>query len=236
MKKIKNNKVLIVEDDISFGTTLKDYLELNNYDVTIVIDGEKGLDKFKNNHYDICILDVMLPLKDGFSLASDIKSINENVPIIFLTAKTQTNEVIEGYKRGADDYIKKPFEPEVLLYKLDILLKRAYEKKVLNKDAFIFNIGKYIFDKKSRKLKIGEDVSKLSPKECNLLSMLCDNIGDVVSRDLILIRIWKSNNYFTTRSMDVYITKLRKKLSKDKNIEIINVQRGGFSLIINTDK
>lgn len=230
-----NKRVLLVEDDPNFGTVLKDYLSLNDYDVTLAKDGLDGLIMFKNNDYDICILDVMMPRKDGFSLAKDIRSTNQEIPIVFLTAKTMKEDVLRGYQVGADDYLNKPFDSEVLLYKISAILQRKKDDSNDNSDIIEFNIGKFHLNTNLRHLSFdgGEekDARKLSPKECKLLRLLALHKNDLMPRELALTKIWRDDNYFTSRSMDVYIAKLRKYLRLDENVEIINIHGEGFRLI-----
>lgn len=229
---MKNNRILLVEDDPNFGTVLKDYLTLNNYEVTHAKDGLEGLVIFKNNDFDICILDVMMPRKDGFTLAQDIRATNKEIPIIFLTAKTLKEDVLKGYQVGADDYLNKPFDSEVLLYKINAILQRKASEKGVEEEKFEFKIGQFDFNSKLRHLSFKEEkVQKLSPKESKLLRMLAIHKNDLMPRELALTKIWRDDNYFTSRSMDVYIAKLRKYLKKDENVEIINIHGEGFRLI-----
>ena len=229
---MENNKILLVEDDPNFGTVLKDYLSLNDYNVTHAKDGLEGLIMFKNDDFDICILDVMMPRKDGFSLAKDIRSTNSEVPIIFLTAKTMKEDVLKGYQAGADDYLNKPFDSEVLLYKIKAILQRKESEKSTEEDAFEFKIGSFDFNSKLRHLSFnGEEAQKLSPKESKLLKMLAVHKNDLMPRELALTKIWRDDNYFTSRSMDVYIAKLRKYLKLDDKVEILNIHGEGFRLI-----
>jgi len=232
---MENNKILLVEDDPNFGTVLKDYLSLNDYNVTLAKDGLEGLIMFKNDEYDLCILDVMMPRKDGFSLAKDIRATNLEVPIIFLTAKTMKEDVLKGYQAGADDYLNKPFDSEVLLYKIKAILQRKETEQSTEEESFEFKIGKFEFNSKLRHLSFNEEeVQKLSPKESKLLKLLAVHINDLMPRELALTKIWRDDNYFTSRSMDVYIAKLRKYLKKDENVEIINIHGEGFRLIDKT--
>lgn len=229
---MKNNRILLVEDDPNFGTVLKDYLTLNNYEVTHAKDGLEGLVIFKNNDFDICILDVMMPRKDGFTLAQDIRATNKEIPIIFLTAKTLKEDVLKGYQVGADDYLNKPFDSEVLLYKINAILQRKASEKGVEEEKFEFKIGQFDFNSKLRHLSFKEEkAQKLSPKESKLLRMLAIHKNDLMPRELALTKIWRDDNYFTSRSMDVYIAKLRKYLKKDENVEIINIHGEGFRLI-----
>lgn len=222
-------KVLLVEDDTNFGNVLKNYLELNEYEVTLSRDGAEGLDAFYKHRFDICVLDVMMPRKDGFALAKDIRNHNANIPIIFLTAKSMKEDMIEGFKAGADDYLTKPFDSEVLLYKLKALIKRASESFLID-DKTDYTIGKLNFDYKSRQVSGGLVTHNLSPKEADLLKMLCTHTNDIMPREKALKAIWGADNYFTGRSMDVFITKLRKYLKDDPNIDIINIHGKGFKL------
>ena len=227
-----NKRILLVEDDPNFGTVLKDYLMLNDYIVTHAKDGLEGLIMFKNNDFDLCILDVMMPRKDGFTLAQDIRSTNSDVPIIFLTAKTMKEDVLKGYQAGADDYLNKPFDSEVLLYKMKAILQRKESDKSVEADVFEFEIGKFHLNSKLRHLSFdGQEAIKLSPKESKLLRMLAVHKNDLMPRELALTKIWRDDNYFTSRSMDVYIAKLRKYLKLDENVEILNIHGEGFRLI-----
>ncbi|MBA6156554.1 response regulator transcription factor [Tenacibaculum sp. S7007] len=227
-----SKKILLVEDDPNFGTVLKDYLALNDYNVTHAKDGIDGLIMFKNGEYDLCILDVMMPRKDGFSLAQDIRVTNKEIPIIFLTAKTLKEDVLRGYQVGADDYLNKPFDSEVLLHKIKAILQRKENEKSNESDEFEFKIGGFDFNSKLRHLSLNEgETQKLSPKESKLLRMLAIHKNDLMPRELALTKIWRDDNYFTSRSMDVYIAKLRKYLKGDENVEILNIHGEGFRLI-----
>ncbi|SDR83197.1 DNA-binding response regulator, OmpR family, contains REC and winged-helix (wHTH) domain [Polaribacter sp. KT25b] len=231
-----SKKILLVEDDPNFGTVLKDYLALNDYNVTHAKDGIEGLIMFKNSDYDLCILDVMMPRKDGFSLAQDIRVTNKEVPIIFLTAKTLKEDVLKGYAVGADDYLNKPFDSEVLLHKIKAILQRKDSDQSKESEEFEFNIGSLFFNSKLRHLSDGKDGEpvKLSPKESKLLRMLAIHKNDLMPRELALTKIWRDDNYFTSRSMDVYIAKLRKYLKADENVEILNIHGEGFRLVDKT--
>lgn len=229
---MENKRILLVEDDPNFGTVLKDYLMLNDYIVTLAKDGLEGLIMFKNNDFDLCILDVMMPRKDGFTLAQDIRGTNSDIPIIFLTAKTMKEDVLRGYQVGADDYLNKPFDSEVLLYKMKAILQRKESDKAVEADVFEFTIGKFHLNSKLRHLSFdGQEAIKLSPKESKLLKMLAVHKNDLMPRELALTKIWRDDNYFTSRSMDVYIAKLRKYLKLDENVEILNIHGEGFRLI-----
>jgi len=229
-----SKKILLVEDDPNFGTVLKDYLALHDYNVTHAKDGIEGLIEFKNNDFDMCILDVMMPRKDGFSLAADIRVTNKEIPIIFLTAKTMKEDVLKGYQVGADDYLNKPFYSEVLLFKMKAILQRKESDSNKESDEFEFNIGKFFFNSKLRHLSYdGGENQKLSPKESKLLKMLAVHKNDLMPRELALTKIWRDDNYFTSRSMDVYIAKLRKYLRLDAHVEIVNIHGEGFRLVEN---
>ena len=232
---MSNKKILLVEDDPNFGIVLKDYLTLSNYDVVHAKDGIEGLIMFKNQDYDLCILDVMMPRKDGFSLAEDIRKNNKEIQIIFLTAKTMKEDILKGYQAGADDYLNKPFDSEVLLYKISAILQRKGVGKREEEDLFEFEIGDFFLNSKLRHLSYeAEEPMKLSPKESKLLKMLAIHKNDLMSRELALTKIWRDDNYFTSRSMDVYIAKLRKYLKADTNVEIINIHGEGFRLVVNS--
>ncbi|QMU65205.1 MAG: response regulator [Flavobacteriaceae bacterium] len=228
-----STKILLVEDDPNFGTVLKDYLILNDYNVTYAKDGIEGLIMFKNSDYDLCILDVMMPRKDGFSLAQDIRATNKEIPIIFLTAKTLKEDVLKGYQVGADDYLNKPFDSEVLLFKIKAILQRKESDKSTENEQFEFSIGKFFFNSKLRHLSVGKngEPQKLSPKESKLLKMLAVHKNDLMPRELALTKIWRDDNYFTSRSMDVYIAKLRKYLKDDDSVEILNIHGEGFRMV-----
>ncbi|CAA0143786.1 response regulator transcription factor [Tenacibaculum maritimum] len=229
-----SKKILLVEDDPNFGTVLKDYLALNDYNVTHAKDGIEGLIMFKNGDYDLCILDVMMPRKDGFSLAADIRATDKEVPIVFLTAKTLKEDVLKGYQVGADDYLNKPFDSEVLLFKIKAILQRKESEKTTDTEQFEFTIGQFSFNSKLRHLSFnGGEAQKLSPKENKLLRMLAIHKNDLMPRELALTKIWRDDNYFTSRSMDVYIAKLRKYLKLDESVEILNIHGEGFRLIEN---
>jgi len=199
-----SKKILLVEDDPNFGTVLKDYLALNDYNVTHAKDGIEGLIMFKNNDFDLCILDVMMPRKDGFSLAQDIRSSNKEIPIIFLTAKTLKEDVLRGYQVGADDYLNKPFDSEVLLFKIKAILQRKESDTSAEDEQFEFEIGSFFFNSKLRHLSVGEnEPQKLSPKESKLLKMLALHKNDLMPRELALTKIGRDDNYYTSRSRDV---------------------------------
>jgi two-component system, OmpR family, response regulator len=220
--------IFLVEDDLSFGAVLKSYLEINDYTVTWVDDGKYAVERFRTGKYQICILDVMLPNVDGFTIGKEIRLMDKNVPMIFLTAKALKEDILKGYNLGADDYITKPFDTEVLLCKISAIIKRQSTSSVTNES--IFNIGTYRFDSKLRQIQRGDEIQKLSPKESDLLKLLCQNQNELLPRETALRKIWGDDGYFTARSMDVFVTKLRKFLSGDSNIEIKNIHGSGFSL------
>jgi len=231
-------KILLVEDDRNFGDVLKSYLEMHDYDVDLAVDGIDGFEQFRRGEYDLCILDVMMPRRDGFTLAKDIRSKNEDIPIIFLTAKTLKEDIVEGFKLGADDYITKPFNSEELLYRIIAILKRSKKlKEEETPDQVDYSIGKYVFNTSLRVLylKNGDEVIekyKLSPKEGQLLKMFIDRRNNILPRSEALTKIWGEDNYFTARSMDVFVTKLRKYFAEDKSIEITNIHGSGFRMVI----
>ena len=226
---MKNNyHIFLVEDDLSFGAVLKSYLELNDYNVTWVDDGKYAVDKFRSGNYQICILDVMLPNVDGFTIGLEIRSFDKDIPMVFLTAKALKEDILKGYNLGADDYITKPFDTEVLLCKISAIIKRQSTNPVT--DEVVCNIGSYRFDSKLRQIQRGENIQKLSPKESDLLKLLCQNQNELLPRETALRKIWGDDGYFTARSMDVFVTKLRKFLSEDPNIEIKNIHGSGFLL------
>ena len=235
---ISNKKILLVEDDPNFGSILKDYLTMNDFDVTLAKNGMEGFEKFKKDTFDLCILDVMMPYKDGFTLAREIRDKNKEIPIIFLTAKTMKEDVLKGYKVGADDYLNKPFDSEVLLMKIKAIMQRKSSEVKAENTKFEFQIGKFNLNSKLRFLTFENDEPiKLSPKENELLKMLALYENDLMPREVALTKIWRDDNYFTSRSMDVYIAKLRKYLKADENVEILNIHGEGFRLVIkNKDK
>jgi len=227
--------ILLVEDDPNFGIVLRDYLNLNGFQVTLARNGMEGFDKYKKGDYDLCILDVMMPYKDGYTLAKEIREDNTLVPIIFLTAKSMKEDVLQGYKVGADDFLNKPFDSEVLLAKIKTLLKRKSSQTTINQKQTDFQIGDFHLNAKLRFLTYKkEDPIKLSPKENDLLKLLALHLNDLMPRELALTQIWRDDNYFTSRSMDVYIAKLRKYLKQDPKVEILNIHGEGFRLVVHT--
>ncbi len=224
-------KILLVEDDQNFGVVLRDYLEMHEYEVDLATDGEAGGIAFDQGGYDMCIFDVMMPKKDGFTLAKEIREKDKQTPIIFLTAKTLKEDVLDGFRIGADDYITKPFNSEELLLRVQAILKRSL-KEDEDDDAKEFTIGEFEFNFPLRILthKDGKK-EKLSPKEAQLLRLFALNMNEILSRSEALTKIWNEDNYFTARSMDVFVTKLRKYLSLDESLEIVNIHGSGFRLI-----
>ena len=223
-------RILLCEDDENLGTLLREYLQAKGFDTELCQDGELGFRAFMKNKYDICVLDVMMPKKDGFTLAREIRQLNAEIPIIFLTAKTLKGDILNGFKIGADDYITKPFSMEELVFRIEAILRRVNGKK--NNEAATYQIGSFVFDTQKQTLTRGEDVTKLTTKECDLLKLLCEHANEILQRDFALKTIWVDDNYFNARSMDVYITKLRKHLRPDSNVEIINIHGKGYKLII----
>ncbi|MEY4702119.1 MAG: hypothetical protein RIR96_16 [Bacteroidota bacterium] len=224
-------KVLLCEDDTNLGMVLKNYLELHDFDVTLERDGRLGLAAFQREKYDICLLDVMMPNMDGFQVAEEIRDINPDVPLFFLSAKTMKEDIIQGYKLGADDYITKPFDSEVLLHKIKAIIKRNEEVHREEANAE-FDLGKYHFNPRLRELSFDGKMQTLSPKENELLKMLAEYKNDLLPREAALKRIWGSDTYFNGRSMDVYIAKLRKYLKEDSKLEIVNIHGNGFRLVV----
>ena len=222
--------ILLCEDDENLGMLLREYLQTKGYDCELQPDGEAGFKAFTRRKYDLCVFDVMMPKKDGFTLAADIRSINTDVPIIFLTAKSMKEDILQGFKLGADDYISKPFSMEELLYRIESILRRVRGKK--SKDVVTYQIGKYHFDAQKQMLEIEGDTKKLTTKESELLSLLAANANNILERNHALKTIWVDDNYFNARSMDVYITKLRKLLKEDNNVAIINIHGKGYKLIM----
>ena len=221
--------ILLCEDDENLGMLLREYLQAKGYNAELCPDGEAGYKAFIKGKYDICVFDVMMPKKDGFTLAKEVRAVNAEVPIMFLTAKNLKDDVFEGFKNGADDYITKPFSMEELTLRMEAILRRIRGKK--NREVTVFQIGKFTFDSKKQILAIGEKSTKLTTKESELLALLCAHQNEILQRDFALKSIWIDDNYFNARSMDVYITKLRKHLKDDPSVEIINIHGKGYKLI-----
>jgi two-component system, OmpR family, response regulator len=225
--------IFFAEDDLSFGSVLKSYLEISDFIVTWVDDGKYALERFKNGTFQLCILDVMLPHVDGFTLATQIRIIDRNIPFIFLTAKTMREDVLKGYNLGADDYITKPFDSEVLLCKINAILKRG--KDFTEPEKSIIQIGSYQFDQSLRKITGNGIIQNLSPKEADLLKLLLDHKNNLMPRGIALLKIWGDDGYFTARSMDVFISRLRKYFIADHRIEIKNIHGSGYIFSIDEE-
>ncbi|WP_159521101.1 response regulator transcription factor RprY [Sunxiuqinia indica] len=223
-------KLLLAEDDENLGLLLKEYLIAKGYDTDLYGDGEVAYDGFKKHQYGLCILDIMMPKKDGMTLARDIRLINSDIPIIFLTAKNLKEDVLEGFKMGADDYITKPFSMEELIFRIEAILRRTSDSK--GGEQSTYQLGKFTFDHRKQTLATDKETVKLTTKESELLRLLCNNANDVLERNFALKTIWIDDNYFNARSMDVYITKLRKHLKEEPSVEIINVHGKGYKLIV----
>jgi DNA-binding response OmpR family regulator len=229
---VKKVKILLVEDDPNFGSILKSYLELADYEVLLKMDGKQGLSAFMTYPSDLCILDIMMPEMDGFTLAKEIRKLNSDIPLIFLTAKTLKEDILEGFRIGADDYLTKPFDSEVLLYKIAAILKRHAKSTESEKQPLSYEVGAFHFDCRLRTLTLGRSSQTLSPKESELLKMFCNVKDGILTRHDALMQIWGKEDYFTTRSMDVFMTRLRQYLKADPSIEILNIHGNGFRMIV----
>lgn len=227
MKKVN---ILLAEDDPNLGQLLKNYLNAREFETVLVTDGAQAMKIFRKEKFNICLLDVMMPEIDGFTLAKGIREIDTNMPIIFLTAKNLKQDVIEGFKSGADDYLTKPFSMEELIYRIDAILRRSV-KRQSETAAETYTIGKFTFDVTKQLLTFQDQTRKLTTKESELLELLCRHRNEVLERNFALKSIWIDDNYFNARSMDVYITKLRKYLSKDEKVEILNIHGKGYKLL-----
>lgn len=223
-------RILLCEDEESLGMLLREYLQAKGYDAELYLDGEAGYRAFMKGHYDMCLFDVMMPKMDGFTLAKEIRLVNQEVPIIFLTAKNLKDDILDGFKVGADDYLTKPFSMDELVFRMEAILRRVKGKA--KKAQTVFQLGLYTFDTQRQLLTMGDVNTKLTTKESELLALLCAHSNQVLERELALKTIWIDDNYFNARSMDVYITKLRKHLKDDPQIEIINIHGKGYKLII----
>ena len=223
-------KILLCEDDENLGMLLLEFLQAKGFNADLCSDGEKGYKEFLKGKYDLCVLDVMMPRKDGFTLAQEIRNVNSDIPIIFLTAKNLKEDILEGFKIGADDYITKPFSMEELVFRIGAILRRVKGKK--DKEITLYKIGRYTFDTQKQVLVTKDKTQKLTTKESDLLALLCAHANEILERNFALKTIWIDDNYFNARSMDVYITKLRKLLKDDPNIEIINIHGKGYKLIV----
>jgi two-component system, OmpR family, response regulator len=225
-------KILLAEDDENLGLLLKEYLIAKGFDTDLFPDGELAYHGFMKNQYNVCLLDVMMPKKDGFTLAKDIRMVNPDVPIVFLTAKNLKEDVIEGFRIGADDYMTKPFSMEELIFRIEAILRRISSDSLNADDQLKFKIGMFTFDAQKQSLSNGDKEVKLTTKESELLRLLAQNANKVLERNYALKAIWVDDNYFNARSMDVYITKLRKHLKPDPKLEIINIHGRGYKLIM----
>jgi len=226
----KKMKIILSEDDENLGSLLREYLIAKGYDTDLYPDGDAAFKGFQKNQYDLCIFDVMMPKKDGFTLAKDVRMINSEIPIIFLTAKNMKEDVIEGFRIGADDYMTKPFSMEELIFRIEAILRRTMGEA--DSTQVVFTLGRFTFDARKQTLSDANDTTKLTTKESELLRLLCVNANKVLERNYALKTIWVDDNYFNARSMDVYITKLRKHLKDEEGIEIINIHGKGYKLII----
>jgi DNA-binding response OmpR family regulator len=229
-------RIFLCEDDENLGMLLSEYLQTKDFLVDLFPDGEEGEKGFPEKKYDLCILDVMMPRKDGFTLAQEIRRQNPTIPIIFLTAKNLKEDVLEGFKAGADDYLTKPFNMQELLLRIEAIMRRINGKK--DKNVPFYKIGNFYFDTQKQELCINESITKLTTKENDLLVYLCANMNEVLDREFAVNTIWKPHHdfyQFAARSMDVYITKLRKLLSADPRVEIINVHGKGYKLVAPQD-
>lgn len=229
----KKTSILLVEDDDNLGALLQEYLVAKGFETKWAQDGDKGLKAFLDGSFDLCVLDVMMPLKDGFTLAKEIRNTDKNIPIIFLSAKSQKDDKIEGFQSGADDYMTKPFSMDELLMRVQAVLRRTTGVNQNLEQQRYFEIGTLKFDYDKRILTSGEVEKKLTSKEADLLKLLCENINNVLERSVALNKIWRDDSYFNARSMDVYITKLRKYLKLDPSLEIVNMHGRGFKLLVN---
>jgi len=221
-------RVLLAEDDSNLGLVLSTFLKAKDFDVSLCINGEIALERYKSQPFDFVILDVMMPIKDGFSVAKEIRETDQEIPILFLTAKSLQDDKLKGFSSGADDYMTKPFGMEELLARINAILKRTYKG---NQKVTVFTVGDVAFDYASQKVKIGDVESKLTTKENELFYILIKNKGEILDRNAALRHVWGDDNYFNGRSMDVYITKLRKILKPSGNVEILNVHGKGFKIL-----
>lgn len=229
------SRILFVEDDTNLGMLLKENMEHKGFETVWCRDGEEGIRAFRPGEFNICILDIMLPLKDGFELSKEIRKIDPDIPFIFLTAKSIHDDRIKGFEHGCDDYITKPFSTQELYMRINAVLRRSQQKSINSNDKpGIYHIGKYVFDYTMMALEINGHAEKLSAKECELIYMLASNINTLVNREIILKKVWGNDDYFSAKSMDVYVSKIRKRLKDDPAIEILNAYGIGFKMIVNT--
>ncbi|MEA5402084.1 response regulator transcription factor [Arcicella sp. DC2W] len=225
-------KILLAEDDPNLGTLLQEYLTIKGYETVLAKDGDEALTKFVQQDYDLCIFDVMMPKKDGFTLAKEVRMSDKDTPIIFLTAKAMKEDTLQGFKLGADDYMTKPFSMEELLARLQAVLRRSQKVELQNEKVTNFSIRGFAFDAEKQVLERNGESQKLTAKESALLKLLCENMGKPVSRSFALKMVWGDDTYFNARSMDVYITKLRKFLKEEPEIQILNLHGEGFKLMV----
>ena len=228
----KTPEILVAEDDPNLGLLLTEFLKKKGYTVSWAQNGDEALDLFVKGSFDLCLLDVMMPKKDGFSLAKDIRANHQQVPIIFLTAKSMEEDTLQGFKVGADDYLTKPFSMEVLVARMEAILRRSHSDKSLPSLADEIVLGNYTYIPGKMRLSIGEMELKFTPKENELMKLLCENLGRPVSRSYALKLIWGDDTYFNARSMDVYMTKLRKMLKEDPRVQLLNLHGEGFRLSV----
>ncbi len=224
-------RVLLAEDDKNLGVILKNYLEAKNYVTHLFANGESALHAYQNHPYDLCILDVMMPVMDGFTLAEQIRKSDKKIPILFLTARSLQDDILQGFKSGGDDYITKPFNMDELLARMTAIFRRSRQNLETEPKSRIFRIGKFTFDYNRQQLLINGQEHKLTSKEADLLRLLCEHVNQVLDRKTALVKIWNDDSYFNARSMDVYIVKLRKVLKEDPDVELINVHGVGFKLV-----
>ncbi len=224
-------KILLAEDDKNLGTILRTYLEAKGFLPKLCINGQEAIDTFNKESFDFCVLDVMMPLKDGFAVAAEIRKLDTQIPILFLTAKSLEEDKLKGFQAGGDDYITKPFSMEELLARIEAILRRTIKQTGKTTEKGVFEIGSFVFDYNHQSLKIKGEEQKLTSKEAELLKILCENLNQVVDRSFALNRIWQNDSYFNARSMDVYIAKIRKYLKEDPSVELINVHGIGFKLV-----
>ncbi len=227
----KKINVLLTEDDPNLGLLLREYLNAKGYETTLAVNGKIGFEKFSQGGFDLCILDVMMPIKDGFTLAEEIRQTDKHMPIIFLTAKSLKEDKLKGFTAGADDYITKPFSMDELLMRMQAILRRTLPELGKPRKKDLIQLGEFIFDYDKGVLILNGKEQHLTTKEAGLLLLLCENRYDVLDRNYALNKIWGDDNYFNSRSMDVYIAKLRKFLSLDPEVELVNVHGKGFKLL-----
>jgi len=226
-------RILLAEDDRNLGSILKNYLDAKGYITSLCLNGQEAIETFSRKDFDFCVLDIMMPVKDGFAVASEIRTVNKKIPILFLTAKSMQEDKLKGFETGADDYLTKPFSMEELLMRMQAILRRTEDPNKNHENENIFHIGKYLFDYNRQILSSHGSEQKLTSKEAGLLRLLCINANEVLERSSALNMIWHDDSYFNARSMDVYIVKLRKYLKEDPDVELLNVHGIGFKLVMN---